>query len=404
MGTYSSTALGLEIRHLRDERSMTQEELGRKAGYGAGAGVSISRIENGRALPSPERFAGIAAALDMTPAALTRRAAERTTQMQAAAGDGTSHGRSIKERIAAVQEEVERRTDAINSLGEAFNQTHDQAAKEFFMPFVHTAERIKGAPQPDPEGLGADDDSSEGTQAAQEQLLKNTHAIADVIGASVGGAAAGAAVGGLTAYGTFVAAATFGTASTGAAIGGLSGVAATNATLALLGGGSLAMGGAGIAGGTALLMGIVAAPALILAVGGLAWAVKRSRKQRQETLEKLDQAERELNETRINFDALCDVLRNATTVLGHIAIHAGRAFTRWQTSLGALPVEVEWDHMSQDNQEKYQNFMAIAACQISVATINVQELMASRDPKRAELIEYNDEILSQAQTTVERLV
>ncbi len=46
---------------------------------------------------------------------------------------------------------------------------------------------------------------------------------------------------------------TFGTASTGTAISTLSGAAATNAALAWLGGGTIALGGGGIAGGHALL-------------------------------------------------------------------------------------------------------------------------------------------------------
>ena len=55
-----------------------------------------------------------------------------------------------------------------------------------------------------------------------------------------------------------------GTASTGTAIGTLSGVAATNATLAWFGGGALASGGAGMLGGLSILGGVVAAPMIIL--------------------------------------------------------------------------------------------------------------------------------------------
>ena len=44
----------------------------------------------------------------------------------------------------------------------------------------------------------------------------------------------------------------------------MSGAAATNATLAWLGGGAIAAGGGGIAAGTAVLGGLVAAPALLV--------------------------------------------------------------------------------------------------------------------------------------------
>lgn len=70
-----------------------------------------------------------------------------------------------------------------------------------------------------------------------------------------------AALGASGIYGTVGALAT---ASTGTAIASLSGAAATNATLAWLGGGSLAAGGLGVAGGTWVLGGLVAGPALAL--------------------------------------------------------------------------------------------------------------------------------------------
>lgn len=70
----------------------------------------------------------------------------------------------------------------------------------------------------------------------------------------------GGLVGGSTALGAWGLVSLIGSASTGTAISSLSGVAATNATLAWFGGGSLATGGAGIAGGFWVLGGIVAAP------------------------------------------------------------------------------------------------------------------------------------------------
>jgi hypothetical protein len=68
-----------------------------------------------------------------------------------------------------------------------------------------------------------------------------------------GGIVAGAAVASMAPTAAMWIATTFGTASTGTAISTLSGAAASQAVLAWLGGGTLAAGGAGTAGGSALL-------------------------------------------------------------------------------------------------------------------------------------------------------
>lgn len=82
----------------------------------------------------------------------------------------------------------------------------------------------------------------------------------------------GAAAGVLTGIGAYGSVGLLASASTGTAISALSGAAAKSATLAWLGGGSLAAGGFGMAGGTLVLGGIIAAPAL--AITGLHLAGK----------------------------------------------------------------------------------------------------------------------------------
>ena len=88
----------------------------------------------------------------------------------------------------------------------------------------------------------------------------------------VSGGLAAVGSGALVGMATYGGAAMFATASTGTAISTLGGVAATNATLAWFGGGALSAGGLGVAAGTVVLGGIVAAPAL--AVFGAARAAK----------------------------------------------------------------------------------------------------------------------------------
>ena len=107
-----------------------------------------------------------------------------------------------------------------------------------------------------------------------------------------GGVGMGVAGGALTAFGAWSAASTFAAASTGTAISTLSGAAATNATLAFFGGGSLAAGGAMM-----VLGGIVAGPALL--VMGLITGKKAD--------EKLEIARANSAEA----DAICTELDNA---------------------------------------------------------------------------------------------
>ena len=116
------------------------------------------------------------------------------------------------------------------------------------------------------------------------------------------GAASGATLGGLMAFGAYSGIGALGAASTGTAIAGLSGAAATNATRAWLGGGSLAAGGFGVAGGTVVLGGLVAGPAIAI----LGWTMdSRSRENLARAEESEDQARAMAAELAVATD-LCD--------------------------------------------------------------------------------------------------
>lgn len=92
-----------------------------------------------------------------------------------------------------------------------------------------------------------------------EELRKSSIDASNLLSGVAKGVSTGASAG----MSAFFLVGTFGAASTGTSIGALSGAAATNATLAWLGGGSLAAGGGGVAAGTAVLGGIVIAPVLV---------------------------------------------------------------------------------------------------------------------------------------------
>lgn len=133
-----------------------------------------------------------------------------------------------------------------------------------------------------------------------QEIENYTYTAVGVLGTAAGAGAAGAAAG-FAIYGGVMA---LGAASTGTAISALSGAAATKATLAAIGGGSLASGGLGIAGGTAILGAAVAAP--VLAIAGWAYdshgdeALKNARKANDEVklaVEKMGRAIQHLEDT-----------------------------------------------------------------------------------------------------------
>ncbi|EGR2698029.1 hypothetical protein DUG79_12095 [Vibrio parahaemolyticus] len=98
----------------------------------------------------------------------------------------------------------------------------------------------------------------------------------------------GGLVGGSAALGAWGLVSLIGSASTGTAISSLSGVAATNATLAWFGGGSLATGGAGMAGGFWVLGGIVAAPIVFFSTKSTYKKVDTVKEKRNELTEESD--------------------------------------------------------------------------------------------------------------------
>lgn len=117
----------------------------------------------------------------------------------------------------------------------------------------------------------------------------------------------GGALGGTMAVGAWALVSVIGSASTGTAIFSLSGIAATNATLAWFGGGALAAGGAGMSGGMMVLGGIVAAPMIYFATKGAYAKAEKIRKEaikinneHKRIIELQSQAEEQLKEIKLH--------------------------------------------------------------------------------------------------------
>ena len=406
---YSTESLGLVIRGRREAREphMSQEELGRLAGYGKGAAVSISRIERGHVSPSGLRLAGIARALEVTREQLRDEAATRTESLAAEHGE-QGPAKSVRERVAetkarhaAVTERIAARSKITQERGDAFNEVHDTARDEFFMAFVQLAETIEDAPRPDT----PNDQEVERTEAtpAAIRIEAMRAGIANVIRGAAAGGVTGVAAGGAAAYGAFTAAAMFGTASTGTAISTLSGIAASNATFAVLGGGTLAAGGAGMAGGALLLTGMVAAPAAALAAAGFYVVKQRRTKQEEERLRhEVTSAEEALDQSQPGFDAMIDTLQRATDVMAYISVHGTHALNKWKDGLPTRPRH--WAELGEEGKSRYQDFLTLAGCLLAVSSINVSALLTAEPDPLSEMTKAIDETLRHADRTIRTLV
>lgn len=161
-------------------------------------------------------------------------------------------------------------------------------------------------------------------QAKIESIGFNSVAFA---GKMTGGAVAGAAA----AYATYGGVMSLAAASTGTAISSLSGVAAYNATLAAIGGGSIASGGFGMAVGAKILGGVVAAPVALVA--GFAYASYGA-----EALQKAEESLKEAKKYDLKSNAVQSTLTYTKLYIDLIEVSVSLLYSEFQTYLEDLKV------------------------------------------------------------------
>ena len=183
------------------------------------------------------------------------------------------------------------------------------------------------------------------------EMKKQSLELQEIVGGGLTALGAGG-LAGLAAYGGV---GLLATASTGTAIAGLSGVAATNATLAWLGGGSLATGGFGMAAGTVVLGGIVAAP--VLAVGGMILASKAeaAKEDAYANLEVAELAAEEMKTARSKLKGI----RKKVLELAQVLFHLDNLFKPYLKFINELTTK-NTDYRSYTQQEKERLFIAFS--------------------------------------------
>lgn len=203
-------------------------------------------------MPLPLLFIGIAAVTGTYGVSSTVKASKNATKAKLLNKDANQIVQEATDWINAQRTACGR---SLSQLGEEKVFVLNSSVKEF----LDTFQKIKNVDFRETEGL-----NELKKFHLDEATFSEMKSMVNYAGSLAGGSIAGTAGGALAAFGAYGAAQALAVASTGTAISTLSGVAASNATLAFFGGGSLAAGGLGVAGGTAVLGGLVAGPALMI--------------------------------------------------------------------------------------------------------------------------------------------
>lgn len=196
--------------------------------------------------------------------------------------------------------------------------------------------------------------------AFKGEEIKKASVGASVLVGGLGGAALGTAGGFAASGATTAAVMALGTASTGTAIASLSGVAATNATLAALGGGSLAAGGGGMALGATVLGAATLGVGLL--VGGIIFSCTGS-----SISGKADQAWKQMLENESKINGICNYLFDLQTTserYNHTLLNMRSLYLKQLEKMRKIIESyceklINWYDLSKDEQLVIENMVLI---------------------------------------------
>lgn len=209
------------------------------------------------------------------------------------------------------------------------------------------------------------------------EIKNDIFKITEIAGATTAALGGGA----LAGLGAFGGAGLLATASTGTAISTLSGVAATNATLAWFGGGSLAAGGLGMAGGMAVLGGIVAGPVLAIAGGIFAAKAETAKVESYANLNKAEAAAEEMKVAQVVVEEIQERLVEFITIL--------------QSLEGTLEEYLDKLDNLVDKNTDYSTYNAVEQ-QIVMATVSIASTI--KNVCDAPIIDENGKITRKSKT------
>lgn len=202
------------------------------------------------------------------------------------------------------------------------------------------------------------------------EKIKEVSVGAGVLLGGLGGAGLGAAGGFAAAGATTAAVMALGTASTGTAIASLSGVAATNATLAVLGGGTLAMGGGGMAAGTAALGAATLGVGLL--VGGIIFSFTGAK-----LSDKADEAWEQMKKAEKKIDTICNYLVDLRSISNKYYETLSRVNDVYQRQLNSLKNIVtklghtDWNTFTKEEKRLTENTVLLVGLLYNMCKVEI---------------------------------
>ncbi len=226
----------------------------------------------------------------------------------------------IEEILAKTNKMIEPVREELNSDLEKLGEIKIELFETIFAEFNQHLTDIKHIPLTSEAKVSHKDTAIDFSLKDMQDLGVSIVSLKSIVKNSLGAGATGVA----SAGAIYSAVAAFGAASTGTAIGTLSGAAATNATLAWLGGGALAIGGGGIALGTLVLGGI----AIVPAVSYLVWKGKLNYSKEKEAVEKnyheVVQYAEDMKKIADNFGEISRLINNIIDLIDRYKIECNK--------------------------------------------------------------------------------
>ncbi len=187
------------------------------------------------------------------------------------------------------------------------------------------------------------------------------------------------------AYGAYTGVGMLASTAGGVAIAELSGVAATNATLAWLGGGALSVGGFGMVGGMAVFGGLVAGPAIAI-LGAM------SADEMEEKLEKAKAYHSQVEKAVKKADAIIDQFQAIEKV--------ANLFTRQITKFDALFLSLSKDAIATMKKHNY-NHSLYSQEERDQLCVTVSTLMTLSAFLKVPIIDKHQKLQEKAQRALE---